>query len=100
MCANERSTSSPRSRMACLPTSERSRAVVVNRPACLLIAVPARDALALRFGNPGWLLSGFRVVTGTSGDEAGDEGTEESFAPAARVVHELEEAEIERQLVL
>ena len=46
------------------------------------------------------LLSGFRVVTGTSGDEARDEGAEQSFAPAARVVHELEEAEIERQLVL
>src|SRR5215204_2171045 len=59
-------------------------------------------------GDPGrsgkdnrlWLLSGFGVVTGTSGDEARDEGAEESFAPAACVVHELEEAEIERQLVL
>src|SRR5215207_861381 len=47
-----------------------------------------------------WLLPGFGVVTGTSGDEARDEGAEESFAPAACVVHELEEAEIERQLVL
>src|SRR5688500_11448884 len=37
---------------------------------------------------------------GTSGDEARDEGAEESFAPTACVVHELEEAEIERQLVL
>jgi hypothetical protein len=38
------------------------------------------------------------VVTGTSGDEARDEGAEESFAPAARVVHELEEAEVVRRL--
>ena len=42
------------------------------------------------------LLPGFGVVTGTSGDEARDEGAEESFAPAARVVHELEEAEVVR----
>ena len=47
-----------------------------------------------------WLLSGSGVVTGTSGDEARDEGAEESFAPAARVVHELEEAEVVRQLLL
>src|SRR5215217_2604059 len=47
-----------------------------------------------------WLLPGFGVVTGTSGDEARDEGADESFAPAACVVPELEEAEIERQLVL
>src|SRR5215207_9346130 len=46
------------------------------------------------------LLSGFGVVTGTSGDKARDEGAEESFAPAARVVHELEEAEVVRQLLL
>src|SRR3712207_6076907 len=46
------------------------------------------------------LLSGFRVVTGTSGDEARDEGAEESFAPAACVVYELEEAEVVRQLLL
>src|SRR5688572_25639397 len=39
-------------------------------------------------------------VMGTSGDEARDEGAEESFAPAACVVHELEEAEVERQRVL
>src|SRR3954462_9523695 len=46
------------------------------------------------------LLLGFGVVTGTSGDEARDEGAEESFAPAARVVYELEEAEVVRQLLL
>src|SRR3954463_8159436 len=47
-----------------------------------------------------WLLSGSGVVTGTSGDKARDEGAEESFAPAARVVYELEEAEVVRQLLL
>src|SRR5215212_9653144 len=48
--------------------------------------------------NPNFqrLLSGSGVVTGTSGDEARHEGAEESFAPAARVVHELEEAEVVR----
>jgi len=46
------------------------------------------------------LLSGFGVVTGTSGDKARGEGAEESLAPAARVVHELEEAEVVRQLLL
>src|SRR4051812_45217213 len=51
-------------------------------------------------GYPRRLLSGSGVVTGTSGDEARDEGAEESFAPAARVVHELEEAEVVRQLLL
>jgi len=47
-----------------------------------------------------WLLLGSGVVLGPSRDQAGDEGTEQGFATAARVVHELEEAEIERQLVL
>src|SRR3954463_4844773 len=68
----------------------------------ILAAYPTQRELPLsnqtRFNL--WLLPGFGVVTGTSGDEARDEGAEESFAPAARVVHELEEAEIERQLVL
>src|SRR3954454_8383307 len=50
--------------------------------------------------NLEWLLSGSGVVTGTSGDKARDEGAEESFAPAARVVYELEEAEVVRQLLL
>ena len=33
-------------------------------------------------------------------DQGGDEGSEQGFAASAGVVHELEEAEIERQLVL
>src|SRR3954463_9635100 len=41
-------------------------------------------------------LVGFRGGDGQSGDEARDEGAEEGFAPAARVVHELEEAEVVR----
>ena len=47
-----------------------------------------------------WLLSGSGVVKGPSRDQGGDEGSEQGFAASARVVHELEEAEIERQLVL
>ncbi len=35
-----------------------------------------------------------------SSDECGDECTEQGLAASARVVHELEKAEIERQLVL
>ncbi len=46
------------------------------------------------------LLSGSGVVAGTSRDQAGDEGVKQGFAASARVVHELKEAEVERQLVL
>jgi len=35
-----------------------------------------------------------------SSDECGDEGAKEGFAASARVVHELKEAEVKRQLVL
>src|ERR1700712_5805005 len=34
-----------------------------------------------------------------SSDERSDEGAEQGFAASARIVHELEEAEIKRQLV-
>src|SRR4051794_18892946 len=37
---------------------------------------------------------------GTSHDQSGDEGAQEGFAAAAGVVHELEEAEIQRQFLL
>ena len=47
-----------------------------------------------------WLLLGSGVVTGTSRDQASDEGSEQGFAAPARVVHELEEAEVQGQLVL
>ena len=42
----------------------------------------------------------FRGDGGASHDQSRDEGAEESFAPAPGVVHELEEAEIQRQLLL
>src|SRR3954467_690557 len=45
-------------------------------------------------------LIGFRGVRFGSCDQGGDEGSEQGFAASARVVHELEEAEVERQLVL
>ncbi len=40
------------------------------------------------------------MVTGPSRNQAGDEGAEQGFAASARIVHELEEAEVKRQLVL
>jgi len=51
-------------------------------------------------GKPGWLLSGSGVVPGPSRHQACDKGAEQGLAASACVVHELEEAEIERQLVL
>src|SRR5215217_3592083 len=45
-------------------------------------------------------LVGFRGVGSGSCDQGGDERTEQGFAATACVVHELEEPEIERQLVL
>src|SRR3954471_1255918 len=45
-------------------------------------------------------LIGFRGDGGASHDQSRNEGTKKSFAPAAGVVHELEEAEIQRQLLL
>src|SRR3954451_19696998 len=45
-------------------------------------------------------LIGFWGDGGTSQDQSCDEGAKESFAPAPGVVHELEEAEIQRQLLL
>src|SRR3954453_22513913 len=42
----------------------------------------------------------FRGDGGRSHDQSRDKGAKESFAPAPGVVHELEEAEIQRQLLL
>jgi len=47
-----------------------------------------------------WLLLGSGVVPGPSRHQAGDKRSEQGFAASACVVHELEEAEVERQLVL
>jgi len=67
--------------------------------------VRARQALNYIIDQPdemqaAWLLLGSGVVTGPSRNQAGDEGAQQGFAASASVVHELEEAEIERQLVL
>ena len=53
-------------------------------------------------GGPQFLVAliEFRGDGGASHDQSRDEGAEESFAPAPGVVHELEEAEIQRQLLL
>src|SRR5829696_464865 len=45
-------------------------------------------------------LIGIRGDGGTSHDQGCDEGTKQGFAAAPGVVHELEEAEVERQLLL
>src|SRR3954464_3610237 len=45
-------------------------------------------------------LIGFWGDGGTSQDQSRDESAKESFASASGVVHELEEAEIQRQLLL
>ncbi len=47
-----------------------------------------------------WLLLASGVVRSSSCNQAGNERTEQGFTASARVVHELEEAEVERQLVL
>ena len=51
-------------------------------------------------GNRPRLLLGFGVVVGPSRHQACNKSAEQGFAAPACVVHELEEAEIERQLVL
>ena len=50
--------------------------------------------------KPRRLLLGSGVVVSSSRNQAGDESAEQGFAASARVVHELEEAEVKRQLVL
>lgn len=65
----------------------------------MLACVEARFG-ALRAPNPVKLLLGSGVVVDTSCDQGRNEGAEQGFAAPPRVVHELEEAKIERQLVL
>jgi len=62
-------------------------------------STPARSSDCRR-SFPGWLLLGFGVVVNSSRNQACDEGSEQGFAASAGVVHELEEAEVKRQLVL
>jgi len=47
-----------------------------------------------------WLLLASGVLRSSSRNQAGDERAEQSFAASARVMHELEKAEIEGQVVL
>ena len=49
--------------------------------------------------KPAWLLSGSGVLAHLS-HQSCNEGAKEGFAAAPGVVHELEEAEIQRQLLL
>src|SRR5215212_7784450 len=59
-----------------------------------------QDASPGNCDNRGWLLSGFGVARICRHDEGGNEGTEQGSAPAASVMDELEEAEIDGQLLL
>ena len=69
------------------------------RSGCPIIARPPSRLGFCRIPNF-WALIEFRGDGGASHDQSRDEGAEESFAPAPGVVHELEEAEIQRQLLL
>src|SRR4051812_375913 len=60
----------------------------------------SRSRLSVVLRKKGVALIEFRGDSGTSHDQSRNEGTKKSFAPAAGVVHELEEAEIQRQLLL
>ena len=53
-----------------------------------------------RNSKPLRLLSGFGVVSIGLRDQGGDKSAEQGLSAAAGVMHELEEAEIERQLLL
>ncbi len=50
--------------------------------------------------NHWWLLLGSGVVTAASCNQTRNQGAEQGFATSASVMNELEEAEVERQLVL
>ena len=69
------------------------------------------DTQAAQWRQSGWsgtyagaqsrvALIGFRGDGGTSHDQSRDEGAKESFASAPGVMHELEKAKIQRQLLL
>src|SRR5829696_4850496 len=71
--------------------------------ACFKFRLRVRNGLSAHIGQGPDLteaLVGFRGVGSGSCDQGGDERSEQGFAATACVVHELEEAEIERQLVL
>ena len=56
---------------------------------------PHRHGIIRKAALCDWLLLGSGVVSGPSGDQAGNEGTGQGFAAPTSVVHELEEAEIQ-----
>jgi len=66
----------------------------------------APTRLGIRAGKDGRLrqnqkaLVGIRGDGGTSHHQSRDEGAEQGFAAAPGVVHELEEGEVERKLLL
>ena len=64
-----------------------------------ILVVEGNETLA-KYDQKTEALVGLRGDGGTSHDQSRDESAKESFASAAGVVHELEEAEIERQLLL
>lgn len=53
-----------------------------------------------RARKPEWLLSGSGVAIDTLRNQLNDKGAEQGFAAPARIVHKLEEAEVEGQFVL
>ncbi len=57
---------------------------------CVVFTPPRLDRLLLGSG----------VVVSSSRNQASDEDAEQGFAASARVMHELDEAEVKRQLVL
>src|SRR3954452_25025279 len=63
-------------------------------------ALPEPERRSMAWAQSFKALIEFRGDGGASHDQSRDEGAEESFAPAPGVVHELEEAEIQRQLLL
>ncbi len=65
-----------------------------------ILTIPVARRSTRKPNKPSGLLPGFGVVAATSSDQASDEGTVQHFAASARVVHTLEEADTERQLVL
>ena len=76
------------------------RGIEPHIPACAATAAAAATSRAATLNVKSLALIEFRGDGGASHDQSRDEGAKESFAPAPGVVHELEEAEIQRQLLL
>ena len=61
---------------------------------------PERDSVVAAASQTPLALVGIRGDGGTSHHQSRDEGAEQGFAAAPGVVHELEEGEVERKLLL